>query len=181
MNHSSISALEILQIKGSFEHQLYECVSLGLLSDRVCRLFSVWCYRDTLVWNDTPDPRSISAVNGAEDFANGKIGSDKLRQLWCGACDAARELLNKHSIPLNKSYSDYDLISDMWCIADSASSAAASADANIQYAIRNAARSSAWSAAHKAKTDSNKMATRTATELRQKKELIRLLKEELQC
>lgn len=53
-----------------FEDKLWIILRTDYISERIMRLFAVWCYRQTLEWVKDPDPRSIEAANVAERFAN---------------------------------------------------------------------------------------------------------------
>ena len=56
-------------------------------NDRTARLFAVWCAREALKLIDEPDPRSVSACDVAERYANGEALDDD----WAAARDAARD------------------------------------------------------------------------------------------
>ena len=56
----------------------------GVLDDRTLRLFAVWCARQ--VQHLMTDPRSVTALDVAERFANGAATADELR-----AADAAMD------------------------------------------------------------------------------------------
>lgn len=49
----------------------------GVLDDKSLRLFAVWCCRQ--VQHLMKDPRSIAAVDAAEQFANGLITTEQLK------------------------------------------------------------------------------------------------------
>lgn len=63
---SSYLALVHINQPDDFEQNLEFCINNGLITDRICRLFAVWSYRDTLNWIKNPDPRSVEAANVAE-------------------------------------------------------------------------------------------------------------------
>ncbi len=62
-------------------------------NDRTARLFAVWCAREELKLIDNPDPRSISACDVAERYANGAATQEELAAAraaaWVAAADAA--------------------------------------------------------------------------------------------
>ena len=60
-------------------------------NDRTARLFAVWCAREALKLVDDPDPRSVSACNVAERYANGEATYDELDAAWAAARAAARD------------------------------------------------------------------------------------------
>ena len=59
------------------------------LSDKTNRLFAVWCAREALKLIPNPDPRSITACDVAEKFANGEATEEELAAAWDAARDAA--------------------------------------------------------------------------------------------
>lgn len=59
----------------------------GVLDDRTLRLFAVWCARR--VQHLMTDPRSVTALDVAERFANGAATEDELRAAYAAARDAA--------------------------------------------------------------------------------------------
>ena len=54
---------------------------------RTCRLFAVWCARQ--VQHLMTDPRSIAALDVAENHANGNATNEELDAAWDAARDAA--------------------------------------------------------------------------------------------
>lgn len=54
-----------------FTDKLWVICRTRLVSDKLMRLFAVWCYRQTLAWISNPDPRSINAADVAEKYAMG--------------------------------------------------------------------------------------------------------------
>ncbi len=50
----------------------------NVLDDKILRLFAVWCCRQ--VQHLMKDPRSIAAVDAAEQFANGLISKERLAE-----------------------------------------------------------------------------------------------------
>ena len=63
----------------------------GVLTDRELRLFAVWCARQ--VQHLLTDPRSVSAIDVAERYANGEATDEELAaagdEAWAAAWDAA--------------------------------------------------------------------------------------------
>ena len=63
------------------------------MSNRDCRLFSVWCAREALKLISDPDQRSVNACDVAEKFANGDATSEELvaarDAAWSAAGSAA--------------------------------------------------------------------------------------------
>jgi len=51
------------------------------MSDRDMRLFAVWCAREALKLVE-PDPRSVTACDVAERFANGEATTEELAAAW---------------------------------------------------------------------------------------------------
>jgi hypothetical protein len=49
-----------------------------LLDDKTNRLFAVWCGREALKLIENPDPRSVTACDVAERFANGGATAEEL-------------------------------------------------------------------------------------------------------
>lgn len=73
------TALDILKNE-EIPHQdrLWVVLRNELVSDKVMRLFAVWCYRQTLIFLPNQDPRCIEAANVAERFANGEATNEEL-------------------------------------------------------------------------------------------------------
>ena len=59
------------------------------MSDRDLRLFAVWCARESFKLQSNIDPRSINAVNIAEQFANGSSTAEDLESAESAARSAA--------------------------------------------------------------------------------------------
>jgi hypothetical protein len=59
-------------------------------NDKILRLFAVWCAREALKLVDNPDPRSISACDVADRYANGEATKEELAAAENAAWDAAR-------------------------------------------------------------------------------------------
>ena len=70
----------------------------AFLPDKENRLFAVWCARNALIFMANPDPRSVNAIDVAEQFAHGNATAEELdaawdaaRDAWGAAWDAARD------------------------------------------------------------------------------------------
>jgi hypothetical protein len=61
------------------------------LSDRDLRLFAVWCAREALKLIESPDQRSINAVDVAERYANNEATDQELAAAMAAALAAARD------------------------------------------------------------------------------------------
>lgn len=61
------------------------------MDDKQARLFAVWCAREALKLDKTPDPRSVNACDIAERFAHGKATPEELEAAREAAWAAARE------------------------------------------------------------------------------------------
>lgn len=85
--------LDILDIKGCrFDDRLW--VVTWFLSDKLNRLFAVYCARQALALIKNPDPRSVKACEVAERFALGKateneLAADSRAAAMAAAMDAA--------------------------------------------------------------------------------------------
>jgi hypothetical protein len=55
-------------------------------NDKTLRLFAVWCANEALKLLTNPDPRSVTACNVTEKYANGEATKEELAAAW----DAAR-------------------------------------------------------------------------------------------
>lgn len=60
------------------------------MSDRDCRLFAIWCARESLKLIKTPDQRSINACDVAERFAKGNATDEDLAEAHDNAWSAVR-------------------------------------------------------------------------------------------
>lgn len=80
--------IDILDIKEcSFEDRLWVILNTEFVSDKLMRLFSVWCARQ--VQHLMTDARSIVALDVAEKFANGLATKDELFAASAAASAAA--------------------------------------------------------------------------------------------
>jgi hypothetical protein len=83
------TALDILDLKEvSHSDRLWVCLRTELASERVMRLFAVWCARQ--VQHLMKDSRSIAALDVAERFANGQATKEELAAAGDAAGAAAR-------------------------------------------------------------------------------------------
>ncbi len=90
----SRTAIDLLNLNHiSFEDRLWVVLRPELVSERIMRLFAVWCYRQTLIFLPNQDPRCIEAANVAERFANGEATKAELKAAesaaWYAAWSAA--------------------------------------------------------------------------------------------
>ena len=76
-----------------FTDRLWVVCRAELISERVLRLFAVWCARQ--VQHLMKDPRSIAALDVAQRFAMGEASKDELYAAWYAAraavCAAASD------------------------------------------------------------------------------------------
>ena len=70
-----------------WEDRLWAVMRNDLLSDKLMRLFAVWCARQ--VQHLMKDERSLKALDVAENFANGLATKEELAAAWVAARDAA--------------------------------------------------------------------------------------------
>lgn len=61
------------------------------MSEKDMRLFAVWCAREALALIDNPDPRSITACNVAERYANGEATIEELNAAETAAWAATED------------------------------------------------------------------------------------------
>jgi hypothetical protein len=71
------------------EDRLWVVLREGWIDDRTLRLFAVWCARQALALIANPDPRSLSACDVAERYANGEATSEELNAAIAAARAAA--------------------------------------------------------------------------------------------
>lgn len=125
------TAIDLLNIKEiPFEDALWVLMRTDFVSEKLMRLFAVWCARQ--VQHLMKDKRSLDALDVAERFANGVATTQEL--------DAAREAAW-----------------DAWDDArDAARAAACAAWDAARDAARNAARTAAWDASWAAAWDAQR-------------------------
>jgi hypothetical protein len=98
------TALDVLRVTACpVEDRFWVVFHEGWIDDRALRLFAVWCARQAMALIGNPDPRSITACDVAERFANGEATSEELAAArvaageaawvaaWVAAGEAARE------------------------------------------------------------------------------------------
>ena len=118
--------------------------------DREIRLYGVWCARQ--VQHLMTDPRSISAINVAEQFAKGEVTKEILEAAWAAATRATE------------------------AAAEAAAEAAGSAAGSAWSAARSAWYATAQSAASAASAAASAASDARATaEAAQKEELLRII------
>lgn len=84
------TALDILRVEECpAEDRLYVVLNDGWIDARTLRLFAVWCARAALARIDNPDPRSVSACDVAERYANGQATGEDLAAARDAAWNAA--------------------------------------------------------------------------------------------
>ena len=84
------TAIDILNLKDVLDSdRLWVVLHAEIISDRVMRLFAVWCARQ--VQHLMTDPRSISALDVAERFSNGLATKVELAAAWSAARSDARD------------------------------------------------------------------------------------------
>jgi hypothetical protein len=72
-----------------WEDRLWATMRSDLVSEKLMRLFAVWCARQ--VQRLMKEERSLKALDVAEDFANGKATREELTAARDAAWDAARD------------------------------------------------------------------------------------------
>jgi hypothetical protein len=144
------TAIDLLDIKKiPFHDRLWVLMRTDFVSEKLIRLFSVWCARQ--VQHLMKDERSIKALDVSESFANGIATTDDLAAAraaaWAAASDAAWDAA-------------WAAASDAaWAAASDAAWAAASdaAWAAAWAAASDAAWDAAWAAASDGDAQENKL------------------------
>ena len=85
--HTVITLLDRKDIP--FDDRLWVIMRDELVSDKLMRLFAVWCARQ--VQHLMKDERSIKALDVAEAFANGNATKEELAAAWSVARSAASD------------------------------------------------------------------------------------------
>ena len=84
------TVIDILKVTACpCEDRLWVVCREELIDSRTLRLFAVWCARQALMLENAPDPRSITACDVAELYANGLATNDELDAARAAARDAA--------------------------------------------------------------------------------------------
>jgi hypothetical protein len=121
LNNSEIPAVD----------RLWVVLRTDLVSEKLIRLFAVWCAREAIKLVPNPDPRLEACCAVAERHALGQATEEELRAAWVAACRIVQNAAQ----------------SVAWSVAGAAWSAARSA-------ARSAAWSAAWSAAESVAAES---------------------------
>lgn len=133
--------LDILDDKRiPFEDRLWVIVRAGFVSEKLMRLFAVWCARQ--VSHLMKDERSIKALDVAEAYANGKATKAQLYAAQEAARDAALDAAD--AAQHNAAFAD------AWDASRAVQNAAWAAAWDAARAVQNAARAArdaAWAAA----------------------------------
>ncbi|MGL4808570.1 MAG: hypothetical protein ACRC4O_07485 [Giesbergeria sp.] len=120
------------------------CYAAGA-SDRALREHACWCARQALALVESPDPRSVAAVEVAERFARGEATNDELADAraatWAATCDELAAA----------SVAAWAASAAVWTDARAASAARDAARALVM-AAESAARASAMDAARSAES-----------------------------
>ena len=122
----SLYCLTILKDeKMSFKDRLWFTLRDTYISEKILRLFAVWCFRQTLIFLKDQDQRAIEAANVAERFVHGGATKEEL----FAASDAA---LLASEVPRSSAYPSCQ------AYATSAKSAAFSAYSEAEFGSRYA-------------------------------------------
>lgn len=124
-----------------YPERIWLVMRTDFMSERLMRLFAVWCYRRTLKFVKNPDPRSLAGADVAEKFANGEATNEELLFARNDAISAAwsAESTLKHSA---RNPEEYAAGRVKWTTAWFSAEAAAASTAESS---RNSA---IWSANH---------------------------------
>ena len=153
--------IDILDIKEcSFEDRLWVILHTEFVSDKLMRLFAVWCARQ--VQHLMTDARSIVALDVAEKFANGLATKDELFAARYAARTAARDA----ALDAARDAAWYAASDAAWYAAWYAARYAA------RDAVWDAASDAAWAAAWDAALDAALDAARTAQEIQLRKMIL---------
>jgi hypothetical protein len=120
------------------------------ISEKVLRLFAVWCYRETLKFVGNPDPRSVECANVSERFALGKASLAELTDASASAYDASASAASASAASTSTYAASAYAASAASASAASTSTYAASAYAASARASAYASASSAYAASARA-------------------------------
>lgn len=81
------TVFDIMNLDIPFEDKLWVIARNDLMSEKLMRLFAVWCARQ--LQHLIKDERSIKAIDVAEAFANGEATKEELSAAWDAVYDAA--------------------------------------------------------------------------------------------
>jgi hypothetical protein len=123
----------------------------GWIDNRTLRLFAVWCARQALALIDHPDPRSVSAVDTAERYANGQATDEERAAAWAAAGDAAWDAAGAAAWAAGAAARDAARAAAGAAAWDAAGAAARAAAWAAGAAAWDAARAAAWAAARAAR------------------------------
>ena len=80
------TVIDVMNLKIKFEDRLWVVMRTDLVSEKLMRLFAVWCARQV----PQSDGRSLKALEVAEAFANGLATAEELSAAESAARSAAR-------------------------------------------------------------------------------------------
>jgi hypothetical protein len=130
-----------------WDDRLWVVMRNDLVSDRLMRMFAVWCARQ--VQHLITDERILKALEVAERFANGLVTNEELATAgaaaWVAAGDAARTAAGAAAWAAAWAAAG-DAARAAWAAARDAARAAAGDAARAAWAARDAAGTAAWAA-----------------------------------
>jgi hypothetical protein len=156
--HTVITLLDRKDIP--FDDRLWVIMRDELVSDKLMRLFAVWCARQ--VQHLMKDERSIKALDVVEAFANGNATKEELAAAWAAAWAAALGAAESAARDAARAAARDAARAAAWAAARYAAESAA----------RDAARAAAWAAARYAAKYAAKYAAWDAQENKLREMLI---------
>jgi hypothetical protein len=137
-----------------FQDRLWVICRNDFLSDKLMRLFAVWCARQ--VQHLTNDERSARAIDTAEAFAHGNATQEDLAAAWAAARDAAwdaawavaRAAARDAAWAVARDAAWAAARDAAWAAADAAWAVARAAARDAAWAVARAAADAAWDAQH---------------------------------
>ncbi len=158
----------------SWGDRLWASMRTELVSEKLVRLFAVWCARQ--VQHLMTDKRSLDVLDVAERFANGEATDQELAAAWDAAGDAAGDAARDAAWDAARAAAQDAAWDAAWAAAWAAARAAA------RDAAWDAAGAAAWDAAGDAAGDAARAAAwdaaRAAAQDAQKKKLIEMIEAE---